>query len=98
MPRVKIHHSQLTLPDELRRALSVADEQERDAELVEEGILVKPSPEARRRAGLADIRAVQAGVRLSPELAAMSPEEAEQAISQMLAADKADEAAKRGRD
>ena len=95
MPRVKIHHNQLTLPDELRRALHVADDDYFEAELTEEGVLLKPSPEARRRAGLADIRAAQAGVRLSPELAAMSPEEAEQAIAEMLEADKADEAARR---
>ncbi len=93
MPRVKVRQNQLTLPDELRRALSSADEDELDAELVEDGVLLRPSAEARRRAALEDIRAAQAGVRLSPELEAMSPEEAERAIAEMLEADKAEEAA-----
>ncbi len=90
MPRVKVHRNQLTLPEDLRRALHLADEDYVDAELVEDGILLKPSRKARRRAALADIRAAQAGVRPSPEMAALSPTEREQAIAELLEADEAD--------
>ena len=93
MPRVKVHHNQLTLPEELGQAFHVADEDYFDAEVLEEGILLKPSREARRRAALADIRAAQAGVRYIGPEPRPSPEEEERIIAELLEADKAEEAA-----
>ena len=95
VPRVKIHHNQLTLPEELRQAVHAADEDYFDAEVVEEGILLRPSYAAQRRAALADIRAAQAGVRYIGPEPRPSPEEEEQLIADLLAADKAERAAKR---
>lgn len=95
MPRVKIHENQLTLPDELRQALSSANEDELDAELVEGGVLLRPSSAARRKAAREAIRAIQQRVRRAPELDAMSPEEEEEMIAELLAADKAEAAGKR---
>ena len=98
MPRVKIRYNQLTLPEELRRAFHIADEDVLDAEAVEEGILLKPSPEARRRAGLALIHEAQAGVRYIGPEPRPSPEEEERIIADLLEADRAEEAARRRRD
>ncbi len=95
MPRVKIRENQLTLPEELRRALSSASEDELDAELVEDGVLLRPSASARRKAAREGIRAIQRRVRRSPELDAMSPEEEEEMIAELLEADEADEATAR---
>ena len=92
MSRVKIRRNQLTLPDELRQVLSSADEDELEAELVEGGVLLRPSREARRRAALERIHRAQASVRLSPELAALSPEERERRIVELLEADEIDAA------
>ncbi len=91
MPRVAVHHNQLTLPDELRDAVHLGEDDYFEAEVVEEGILLKPSPEARRRAALARIEKAQASVRLSPELQALSPEEFEEKVAELLDEDKRDE-------
>ncbi len=94
MPRVKVHRNRLTLPEELRRAFHVADEDYFDAEAVEDGILLKPSREARRRAALERIHRAQAGVRYIGPEPRPSPEEEERLIADMLEADEAEEAAK----
>ncbi len=90
MPKVHLHGNQLTLPDELRRSLTVADDDALDAEEVDEGILLKRSPAAQRAAGLADLRAAQSGVRYAGPQPRPSAEVEEQQIADMLAGDKAD--------
>jgi bifunctional DNA-binding transcriptional regulator/antitoxin component of YhaV-PrlF toxin-antitoxin module len=88
MPRVAVHHKQLTLPKEVSDALYLADEDYLEAEMVEEGVLLKPSPEARRRAALSGIREAQASVRyLGPEPRPSADEE-EQQIAKLLAEEK----------
>ena len=87
MPRVAVHDSQLTLPDELREAVQLGRDDYVEAELVEGGILLRPSPEANRRAALARIRAAQSRVRMAPELAALPPEERERKIVEWLEED-----------
>jgi len=68
MPKVSIRGSQLTLPDDLREILTSAEDDSLDAEEVDEGILLKRSPSARRKVGFADIEAARAGVRyVGPE-------------------------------
>lgn len=95
MPKVQIHGNQLTLPDALRDVLTSAEEDALDAEEVDEGILLKRSPEARRKAALVDIRAAQAGVRYIGAEPKPAAAEEEQHIADMLAADKAEERAKK---
>ncbi len=96
MPRVKVHRNRFTLPEELRRACHVADEDYVADEVGEDGILLRPSREARRRAALERIHKAQAGVRyLGPE-PRPSPEDEERLIAEMLKADEAEEAAAKG--
>lgn len=85
MARVDVHHNQLTLPDELREAVHLAEEDYVEAELVEGGILLKPSPDARRRAAFSRVSKAQAAVRLSPELDALPAEDFEERIAELLA-------------
>jgi bifunctional DNA-binding transcriptional regulator/antitoxin component of YhaV-PrlF toxin-antitoxin module len=85
MPKVHLHGNQLTLPDELRRYLTVAGDDAIDAEEVDEGILLKRSPAAQRAAGLADIRAAQSGVRYAGQEPRPSAEMEEEQIADMLA-------------
>jgi bifunctional DNA-binding transcriptional regulator/antitoxin component of YhaV-PrlF toxin-antitoxin module len=84
VPKVALRDNSLTLPDELREAYHIGRDDHVEAELVEGGILLRPSPEARRRAALARIRQAQASVRMAPELEAMSPEEREREIAAMV--------------
>lgn len=51
------------LPTEISDALHIAEGDELDAELVEDGVLLKPRGETRRRAALDLIHQAQAGVR-----------------------------------
>ena len=88
MPKVAVHHEQLTLPKELSDALHLAEEDYLEAEVVEGGLLLKPSPEAKRRAALAGVRQAQASVRyLGPEPRPSADDE-EREIAELLAADK----------
>jgi hypothetical protein len=91
MPRVKARKSHkvvITLPPHLAAALHIEEGGYVDAQEVEGGVLLKPlSPEERRAAALDGLRAVQARVRPSPEMAQLSPEEQEAAIVRMLAED-----------
>jgi bifunctional DNA-binding transcriptional regulator/antitoxin component of YhaV-PrlF toxin-antitoxin module len=91
MPKVLIHGNQLTLPDDLRQALGSADDELLDAEEVDEGILLRRSPAARRKAGLADLRVAQGGVRYAGPEPRPSADEEEQQIADLLAAAKAAE-------
>ena len=91
MPKVLIHGNQLTLPDDLREALVSAEDDALDAEEVDEGILLKRSPAARRKAGLADLRVAQGGVRYVGSEPRPSADEEEQQIADLLAAAKAAE-------
>ena len=95
MPKVSIHGNQLTLPDELREALTTAEDDALDAEEVVEGILLKRSPSARRKAGLAHLREAQSGVGYTGPLPRPSAEEEEQWIADALYAEKLAERAKR---
>ena len=96
MPQVAVHHKQLTLPEELSDALHLADEDYLEAEVVEEGVLLKPSPEARRRAALSGIRKAQASVRYVGPEPRPDPEEEERRIAQMLEEDKAEALSRKG--
>ena len=49
------------------KVLTSAADDAIEAEEVEEGILLKPSPAVRRRAGLADIRQAVCATNLNPE-------------------------------
>ena len=98
MPRVKIRDNQLTLPEELRRAFHVADEDYFEAAVVEDGIHLTPPREARRRAALADIRAAQAGVRYVGPEPRPSAEEEEAMIVAAAVAARAGYLVARGRD
>lgn len=91
MPKVSVHGNQLTLPNDLRQTLTSAENDSLDAEEVDEGILLKRSPSARRKAGIADTHDAQAGVRYIGSEPRPSADEEEQRIANMLAADKADE-------
>jgi bifunctional DNA-binding transcriptional regulator/antitoxin component of YhaV-PrlF toxin-antitoxin module len=84
VPTVALRDGRLTLPDELREAYHIGEDDHVEAEPVDGGILLRPSPEARRRAALARIRRAQASVRMAPELEAMSPEEREREIAAMV--------------
>ena len=95
MPKVSIHGNQLTLPDELRQALTTAEDDALDAEEVVEGILLKRSASARRKAGLKDLRDAQSGVGYTGPLPRPSAEEEEQWIADTLYAEKLEERAKR---
>ena len=91
MPKVHVHGNQVTLPDDLRSVLTSAADDAIEAEEVEEGVLLKRSPANRRRAGLADVRKAQSGVRYVGPEPRPSAEEEEEQIAGMLAADKIDE-------
>ena len=95
MPKVRIRGNQLTLPDELRQALTTDEDDALEAEEVVEGILLKRSASARRRAGLAHLRSAQEGVGYTGPLPRPSPEEEEQYIADLLYAEKLEERAKR---
>jgi bifunctional DNA-binding transcriptional regulator/antitoxin component of YhaV-PrlF toxin-antitoxin module len=95
MPKVPIHGNQLTLPDELRAALTTAEDDSIEAEQVDEGILLKPSPSARRKAAWADIEAARAGVRYVGPQPRPSAAEEEQWIADTLYAEKLERQAKR---
>jgi bifunctional DNA-binding transcriptional regulator/antitoxin component of YhaV-PrlF toxin-antitoxin module len=95
MPKVSIHGNQLTLPDDLREALTTAADDSLEAEEVVEGILLRRSPSARRKTGLAHLREAQSGVRYIGPLPRPSAEEEEQYIADLLYADKLAEREKR---
>jgi bifunctional DNA-binding transcriptional regulator/antitoxin component of YhaV-PrlF toxin-antitoxin module len=91
MPKLKIHGNQLTLPENLRQVLTSSEDDAIEAEEVDEGVLLKRSPTAQRKAALADIRAAQKGVRYAGPEPRPSPEQEEREIADLLAADKAAE-------
>ena len=95
MPKVAVHGNQITLPEDLRSVLTSAADDAIEAEEVEEGILLKRSPAARRSAGLADVRGAQSGVHYVGAAPRPNPEVEEQQIADMLAEDKTDERRKR---
>lgn len=81
MTRVYIHGNQITLPDDLRRVLTTAENDFIEVEEVEEGLLLKRTDSARRQTGLANLRKAQAGVRyVGPE-----PEPSEEEMMDMVA-------------
>lgn len=88
MPKVHLHGNQVTLPDDLRAALTTGGDEALDAEEVVEGILLRRSPSARRKAGLAHLREAQSGVGYSGPVPRPSAEEEEQWIADTLYADK----------
>ena len=96
MPRIAVHHKQLTLPDELSEALHLTDEDYLEAEVVEEGVLLKPSPETKRRAALAGIREAQAAVRYGGPESRPGADEEEEQIAELLAEEKAEALSRKG--
>jgi bifunctional DNA-binding transcriptional regulator/antitoxin component of YhaV-PrlF toxin-antitoxin module len=98
MPKVTIHGNQLTLPDDLRGVLTSAEKDSLDAEEVIEGILLRRSPSARRKAGLANLQEAQSGVGYNGPLPRPRAEEEEQWIADTLYAEKLEERAKRNRE
>jgi len=97
MPRVKITGNQLILPDDLRQALTSAEDDLLDAEEVEQGVLLRRSPAARRHAALRQIRAAQRKVRYKGSARRPAADQEEREISDLLAADKADGRAQKRR-
>jgi bifunctional DNA-binding transcriptional regulator/antitoxin component of YhaV-PrlF toxin-antitoxin module len=97
MHKLKIHGNQLTLPDDLRQVLTSSEDDAIEAEEVDEGVLLKRSPAAQRKAALADIRAAQRGVGYAGPEPRPPPKQEEQEIADMLAADKAEECAKKSK-
>jgi bifunctional DNA-binding transcriptional regulator/antitoxin component of YhaV-PrlF toxin-antitoxin module len=97
MTKVRLRGNQLTLPEELRRALAADEDAAIDAIEVDDGVLLKRSPASRRLAGHADVRAAQAGVRYLGTEPRPPAEAEEREIAEMLAADKADERADKKR-
>jgi bifunctional DNA-binding transcriptional regulator/antitoxin component of YhaV-PrlF toxin-antitoxin module len=95
MPKVTIQGNQLTLPDDLREVLTSVENDSLDAEEVIEGILLRRSPSARRKAGLANLREAQSGVGYNGPLPRPSGEEEEQWIADTLYAEKLRERAER---
>lgn len=98
MPKVYIQGNRLTLPDDLREILTSAETDSLEAEEVDEGILLKRSASARRKAGFADIEAARAGVRYIGPLPRPSAEEEEQWIADVLYAEKLERRAKRNQE
>jgi len=88
MPKVSIRGNQVTLPDELREALTSAKDDSLDAEEVDEGILLRRSPAARRKAGFADLAAARAGVRYVGPQPRPNAAEEEQWVADTLYAEK----------
>jgi bifunctional DNA-binding transcriptional regulator/antitoxin component of YhaV-PrlF toxin-antitoxin module len=97
MATVKIKGNQLTLPDDLRQALTSADDDLIDAEEVEQGVLLRRSPAARRNAALRQIRSAQRNVRYKGSAQRPSADEEERKISELLAADNVDRRAQKRR-
>lgn len=94
MPRVKVQRNQVTLPDDLREILLADDEDEVEAEVVDEGVLLRRSDSARRRAAYDRIRSIQGRVRLSPDLAALPADELEERVAALIEADRKEAAAR----
>lgn len=95
--KLKLHGNQLTLPEDLRQVLASSEDDAIEAEEVEEGVLLKRSPAAQRKAALEDIRTAQRGVGYAGPEPRPTPEQEEQEIADMLAADKAEERAKKSK-
>ena len=95
MPKLILHGNQLTLPEELRQLLTSFEDDAIEAEEVDEGVLLKRSPAAQRKAALEDIRAAQQGVRYAGPEPRPSAEHEERDIANLLAADKAEKRAKK---
>jgi bifunctional DNA-binding transcriptional regulator/antitoxin component of YhaV-PrlF toxin-antitoxin module len=98
MPKVTIRGNQLTLPDDLRQVLTTVEDDSLEAEEVADGILLKRSPSARRKAGLAHLRQAQAGVGYTGPLPRPSPAEEEQWIADTLYAEKVKKRGKRSQE
>lgn len=88
MAKVRLDGNQLTLPDELRNILTAAEGESLEAEEVGEGVLLKRSPSARRRAGLEDVRSAQAGIRYVGSEPRPPADDEERDVAGLLAADK----------
>ncbi|HYU14064.1 MAG TPA: hypothetical protein VEK82_15910 [Stellaceae bacterium] len=97
MATVKIKGNQLTLPDDLRQALTSAEDDLIDAEEVEQGVLLRRSPAARRKTALQQIRAAQRNVHYKGSAQRPSADQEELEISDLLAADKTDRRARKRR-
>jgi hypothetical protein len=95
MARVSIHGNQLTLADELREVLTTQTDDTLDAEEVVEGILLKRSASARRKAGLAHLRSAQSGIGYTGPLPRPSAADEERWIADTLDVEKLEERAKR---
>jgi AbrB family looped-hinge helix DNA binding protein len=80
MARVKIEDSRITLPSEVRRALHVGENDFVEFEVVEQGVLLKPSDKDRREEAWRRIEEAQRSVRyIGPE-----PEPSQAEIDQMI--------------
>lgn len=88
MTRVKVHHSQLTLPDEAREKLQLADEDELEVEVVEDGVILRSSRPGERRGAYQRLRAIQKRVRYAGGEPRPDAEEEERQIAELLEAEK----------
>jgi bifunctional DNA-binding transcriptional regulator/antitoxin component of YhaV-PrlF toxin-antitoxin module len=90
MSKVKIEGNRLTLPEHLRKILTAAASDSIEAEEVEGGVLLKRPPAARRALAMRKIRGAQRRVNYTGPKPRPSPQEEEQQIAEMLAAEKLD--------
>jgi hypothetical protein len=89
--RVRVQNRRLRLPEEAGSALDLATEDEIEVEIVQGGVLLRPTGSSGRARALGKLHRAQASVRLSRELESLNPGARDKAIAALLKADKADE-------
>lgn len=88
---------QITLPAEVRQRLKLAKGDYLEAEVVENGVLLRPVSVVERELALEQMLAAKAGVRPTPEQARKSPEEQEREIFEEVKAMRREYAERRPR-
>jgi AbrB family looped-hinge helix DNA binding protein len=88
---------QVTLPAEVRQKLKLAQGDYLEAEVVEDGVLLKPVSDVERQQALGQMFAAKARVRPTPEQAKKSPEEQEREILEEVKAMRREYAQSRAR-
>jgi len=92
MARVKIEDSRITLPSEVRRALHVGENDFVELEVVEHGVLLKPSNGDRRAEAWRRIDEARRSVRYIGSEPEPSPEELERMVQEEIEAMRRDDA------
>lgn len=86
MARVKIEDSRILLPSEVRRALHVGESGFVELEVVEQGVLLKPSDKDRREEAWRRIEEARQSVRYIGPEPEPSPEEVERMVQEEIEA------------